>query len=112
MAGNKNTNYIINNSYTGTMKTLSINKNLSVFSMATKWWNSKNLFLSTIVEEDFTNREVVLVHLILIAVLVGAIAVEVSFIVSLFSLIIGGTLAACLNRSKENDNINSKKNIL
>ena len=49
------------------MKTLSIHKNkaLSASEAAGKWWRSKNMFFSMLAEEDFTNKEVVLVHLIL-----------------------------------------------
>lgn len=96
------------------MKTLSINKDKTSLASETvgKWWNSKNVFFSLLTEENFSNREVVLVHLILIALIICAAAVEVSLLVSFLSLLAAGGLVACLNRADYNDNINIKKNIL
>ena len=53
-----------------------------------------------------------LVHLILIALIICAAAVEVSLLVSFLSLLAAGGLVAYLNRADYNDNINIKKNIL
>ena len=96
------------------MKTLSIHKDKTSLASETvgKWWNSKNVFFSLLTEENFSNREVVLVHLILIALIICAAAVEVSLLVSFLSLLAAGGLVACLNRDDYNDNINIKKNIL
>ena len=96
------------------MKTISVDKSkeTSVTEVITKWWNSKNVFFSLLTEENFSNREVVLVHLILIALIICAAAVEVSLLVSFLSLLAAGGLVACLNRADYNDNINIKKNIL
>ena len=102
-----NTNFI-------QMKTISVDKSkeTSVTEVITKWWKAKNLFFSSLTEESFSNREVVLVHLILIALIICAAAVEVSLLVSFLSLLAAGGLVACLNRADYNDNINIKKNIL
>ena len=53
-----------------------------------------------------------LAHLILIAIIICAAAIEVSLLVSFLSLLAAGGLVACLNRADYNDNINIKKNIL
>ena len=96
------------------MKTLSIHKSKtsSASEAVGKWWNSKNVFFSLLTEENFSNREVVLAHLILIAIIICAAAIEVSLLVSFLSLLAAGGLVACLNRADYNDNINIKKNIL
>ena len=102
-----NTNFI-------QMKTISVDKSkeTSVTEVITKWWKAKNLFFSSLTEESFSNKEVVLVHLILIALIICAAAVEVSLLVSFLSLLVAGGLVAYLNRADYNDNINIKKNIL
>lgn len=102
-----NTNFI-------QMKTISVDKSkeTSVTEVITKWWKAKNLFFSSLTEESFSNREVVLAHLILIAIIICAAAIEVSLLVSFLSLLVAGGLVACLNRADYNDNINIKKNIL
>ena len=102
-----NTNFI-------QMKTISVDKSkeTSVTEVITKWWKAKNLFFSSLTEESFSNREVVLVHLILIALIICAAAVEVSLLVSFLSLLVAGGLVVYLNRADYNDNINIKKNIL
>lgn len=102
------------NLYSSNMKTISINKRheTSVSEVIIKWWNAKNAFFSKLAEEDFSNREIVLVHLILIALLIGAIAVEGSLLVSFLAVLVAGIFVACLNRDAGNDNINIKKNIL
>ena len=86
----KNSN--INHSYINKMKTLSIHKDKTSLASETvgKWWNSKNVFFSLLTEENFSNREVVLVHLILIALIICAAAVEVSLLVSFLSLLAAG----------------------
>ena len=96
------------------MKTISVDKSkeTSVTEVITKWWKAKNLFFSSLTEESFSNREVVLAHLILIAIIICAAAIEVSLLVSFLSLLVAGGLVACLNRADYNDNINIKKNIL
>mgnify|MGYP000000171762 FL=1 len=96
------------------MKTLSIHKDKTSSASETvgKWWNSKNVFFSLLTEENFSNREVVLAHLILIAIIICAAAIEVSLLVSFLSLLVAGGLVAYLNRADYNDNINIKKNIL
>ena len=102
-----NTNFI-------QMKTISVDKSkeTSVTEVITKWWKAKNLFFSSLMEESFSNREVVLAHLILIAIIICAAAIEVSLLVSFLSLLVAGGLVAYLNRADYNDNINIKKNIL
>ena len=102
-----NTNFI-------QMKTISVNKSkeTSVAEVLTKWWNAKNLLFSSLTEESFSNREVVLAHLILIAIIICAAAIEVSLLVSFLSLLVAGGLVVYLNRADYNDNINIKKNIL
>jgi len=96
------------------MKTISVDKSkeTSVTEVITKWWKAKNLFFSSLTEESFSNREVVLTHLILIAIIICAAAIEVSLLVSFLSLLVAGGLVAYLNRADYNDNINIKKNIL
>ena len=96
------------------MKTVSVDKSkeASVTEALSKWWNAKNLLFSSLMEESFSNREVVLVHLILIALIICAAAVEVSLLVSFLSLLAAGGIVSCLNRTDYNDNINIKKNIL
>ena len=96
------------------MKIMSVDKSkeASVTEALSKWWNAKNLLFSSLTEESFSNREVVLVHLILIAIIICAAAVEVSLLVSFLSLLAAGGLGLCLNRTDYNDNINIKKNIL
>lgn len=102
-----NTNFI-------QMKTISVDKSkeTSVAEVLTKWWNAKNLLFSSLTEESFSNREVVLAHLILIAIIICAAAIEVSLLVSFLSLLVAGGLVVYLNRADYNDNINIKKNIL
>ena len=102
-----NTNFI-------QMKTISVDKSkeTSVTEVITKWWKAKNLFFSSLTEESFSNREVVLAHLILIAIIICAAAIEFSLLVSFLSLLVAGGLVAYLNRADYNDNINIKKNIL
>jgi hypothetical protein len=96
------------------MKTISVDKSkeTSVTEVIKKWWKAKNLFFSSLTEERFSNREVVLAHLILIAIIICAAAIEVSLLVSFLSLLVAGGLVAYLNRADYNDNINIKKNIL
>lgn len=96
------------------MKTISVDKSkeTSVTEVITKWWKAKNLFFSSLTEESFSNKEVVLAHLILIAIIICAAAIEVSLLVSFLSLLVAGGLVAYLNRADYNDNINIKKNIL
>ena len=95
-----NTNFI-------QMKTISVDKSkeTSVTEVITKWWKAKNLFFSSLTEESFSNREVVLAHLILIAIIICAAAIEVSLLVSFLSLLVAGGLVAYLNRADYNDNI-------
>ena len=102
-----NTNFI-------QMKTITFDKSkeTSVTEVITKWWKAKNLFFSSLTEESFSNREVVLAHLILIAIIICAAAIEVSLLVSFLSLLVAGGLVVYLNRADYNDNINIKKNIL
>lgn len=97
------------------METISVDnkkKVLSVTEAAGKWWKAKNVFYSTLMEEDVTNREVVLVQFIMMTILLTAIAVEVSFVIAFISLAFCGVLVACLNKTESNENINIKKNIL
>ena len=71
------------------MKTLSIHKNkaLSASEAVGKWWRSKNMFFSMLAEENFTNKEVVLVHLILMAFLIGTALVETYPVLSIIAII-------------------------
>ena len=69
------------------MKTLSIHKSKtsSASEAVGKWWNSKNVFFSLLAEENFTNKEVVLVHLILMAFLIGTALVETYPVISILA---------------------------
>lgn len=89
------------------MKTISIQKkkSLSVSEMADRWWNSKSVFFSAIAEEDFTNKEVILVHLILVSFLLGAAFVDTCFIISVLAILVSAVCVKLLNRT---DNKNDK----
>lgn len=69
------------------MKTLSIHKSKtsSASEAVGKWWNSKNVFFSLLAEENFTNKEVVLVHLILMVFLIGTALVETYPVISILA---------------------------
>ena len=81
------------------MKTLSIHKNkvLSASEAAGKWWRSKNMFFSMLAEEDFTNKEVVLVHLILITFLTCTAFVETYPVISILAIIASAVCVRILN---------------
>lgn len=102
------------NLYSRNMKATSIGKSkeTSVTENLAKWWNAKNEFFSKLTEEELSNREVVLVHFILVALLVGAVAVENSLFVSFLAVLGAGGGVARLNKANGNDNINIKKNVL
>lgn len=87
-------------------------KSLSASEVVEKWWNAKNEFFSKLTEEEVSNREVMLVHFILMSLLVGAGAVENSLFVSILAVLVAGGCVARLNKANGNDNINIKKNIL
>lgn len=81
------------------METLSIHKNktLSASEAVGKWWNSKNVFFSLLAEEDFTNKEVVLAHLILIAFLIGTALVDTYPVISIIAIIASAVCVRLLN---------------
>ena len=81
------------------MKTLSIHKNkaLSASEAVGKWWRSKNMFFSMLAEENFTNKEVVLVHLILMAFLIGTALVETYPVLSIIAIIASAVCVRILN---------------
>ena len=83
------------------MKTVSIDKErtLSTAEITGKWWNSKNLFFSTLAEEDFTNKEVVLTHLILLALLLCIICIEEYPVVAILATGSCGALVKILNKA-------------
>ena len=99
---------IINNSYTDKMKTLSIHKNkaLSASEADGKWWRSKNMFFSILAEEDFTNKEVVLVHIILITLLTCTAFIETYPVISIPAVIVSAVCVKFLNNvSNKNSNV-------
>ena len=90
------------------MKTLSIHKNkaLSASEAAGKWWRSKNMFFSILAEEDFTNKEVVLVHLILMAFLIGTALVETYPVISILAILASAVCVKSLNNvGNKNSNV-------
>lgn len=89
------------------MKTLSLNKNktLSISEAADKWWNSRNVFFSTIAEENFTNKEVILVHLILMELLACIAFIEAYPVVSIIAMGVSGACVKFLNNDGNNNNI-------
>lgn len=90
------------------MKTLSIHKNkaLSASEAAGKWWRSKNMFFSMLAEEDFTNKEVVLVHLILITFLTCTAFVETYPVISILAVIVSAVCVKFLNNvGNKNSNV-------
>ena len=96
------------------MKKIAIDKSkkTSVTETLAKWWNTKNEFFSKLIEEEVSNREVMLVHFILMSLIVGAGAVENSLFVSILAVLVAGGCVARLNKANGNDNINIKKNVL
>ena len=101
------TNSIYKHFYTEEMKTLSIQKNktVSVFEGANKWWNTKNAFFSMLTGEKFSNREVVLTHLILMAFCAGIACAETLPSVSILAIAISAVCVRFLNQKKNNANI-------
>ena len=93
------------------MKKIAIDKSkkTSVTETLAKWWNTKNEFFSKLTEEDVSNREVMLVHFILMSLIVGAGAVENSLFVSILAVLVVGGCVARLNKANGNDNININK---
>lgn len=89
------------------MKTLSIQKNktVSVFEGANKWWNTKNAFFSMFTGEKFSNREVVLAHLILMAFCAGIACAETHPFVSILAIAISAVCVRFLNQKENNTNI-------
>ena len=88
------------------METTTIHKNkvLSASEAAGKWWRSKNIFFSMLAEEDFTNKEVVLVHLILIMFLIGTALVETYPVISILAIIASAVCVRILNGVGNNIN--------
>lgn len=84
------------------MKTLSIQKDrtLSVSEAAGNWWRSKNSFFSKIAEEEIVNKEVVLVHLILMGVIVGAAFVDTRPAISIFAMAASAVCVRLLNKEE------------
>ena len=90
------------------MKTLSIHKSKtsSASEAVGKWWNSKNVFFSLLAEENFTNKEVVLVHLILMAFLIGTALVETYPVISILAVIVSAVCVKFLNNvGNKNSNV-------
>ena len=90
------------------MKTLSIHKSKtsSASEAVGKWWKSKNVFFSLLAEENFTNKEVVLVHLILMAFLIGTALVETYPVISILAVIVSAVCVKFLNNvGNENSNV-------
>jgi len=90
------------------METTTIHKNkvLSASEAAGKWWRSKNIFFSMLAEEDFTNKEVVLVHLILITLLTCTAFIETYPVISIPAVIVSAVCAKFLNNvSNKNSNV-------
>ena len=57
-------------------------------------------------EEDFTNKEVVLVHLILMAFLIGTALVETYPVISILAVIVSAVCVKFLNNvGNENSNV-------
>ena len=81
------------------MKKLSIHKDKTSSASETvgKWWNSKNVFFSLLTEENFTNKEVVLVHLILMAFLIGTALVETYPVISILAILASAVCVKILN---------------
>lgn len=88
------------------MKTLSIHKSKtsSASEAVGKWWNSKNVFFSLLAEENFTNKEVVLIHLILMAFLIGTALVETYPVISILAIIASAVCVRILNGVGNNIN--------
>ena len=92
------------------METTTIHKNkvLSASEAAGKWWRSKNIFFSMLAEEDFTNKEVVLVHLILITFLIGTALVETYPVISILAIIASAVCVRILNGvGNKNSNVSN-----
>ena len=71
-----------------------------------KWGRSKNMFFSMLAEEDFTNKEVVLVHLILITFLTCTAFVETYPVISILAVIVGAVCVKFLNNvGNKNSNV-------
>lgn len=85
------------------MSTLSIRKEekASTAKAVDTWWNSSNVFFSTIAGEEFTNREVILAHLILMALLASSACVENYPIVTVFAMTAGGICVRLLNKVRK-----------
>lgn len=82
------------------MSTISIRKEekTSTVKAVDMWWNSKNVFFSTITGENFTNKEVILTHLILMALLICIACVENYPIVATLAMAAGGVCVRLLNK--------------
>lgn len=92
------------------MNTLSIHKEekASMVQVARKWWNSKNALFSAFTGEVFTNREVVLAHLILIAFLACTAFIETYPAISVLAIIVSAICVRLLNcGAKKNDNVSN-----
>uniref|UniRef100_A0AB33J6P9 Uncharacterized protein n=1 Tax=Prevotella sp. GTC17254 TaxID=3236794 RepID=A0AB33J6P9_9BACT len=87
------------------MKTLSIRKDktLSVAEAVKKWWNSKNVFFSTLSEDEFTNKEVVLIHLFLTTYLICIVSVETYPMAAILAM---GLSAGCVRSLNKGGNQN------
>ena len=71
-----------------------------------KWGRSKNMFFSMLAEEDFTNKEVVLVHLIFITFLTCTAFVETYPVISILAVIVSAVCVKFLNNvSNKNSNV-------
>lgn len=62
-----------------------------------KWWNAKNALFSAFTGESFTNKEVVLTHLILISLLIGISIAEAYPLVAVLMMGVCAVLVKQLN---------------
>lgn len=83
------------------MNTLSIRKEekASMAQVARKWWNARNALFSAFTGESFTNKEVVLAHLILISLLIGIGSAETYPFVAALMMGVCAVLVKQLNKT-------------
>jgi len=67
--------------------------------VARKWWNAKNALFSTFTGESFTNKEVVLAHLILTALLIGIGSAEAYPLVAVLMIGVCAVIVKQLNKT-------------
>lgn len=67
--------------------------------VARKWWNAKNALFSTFTGECFSNKEVVLAHLILISLLIGIGSAEAYPLVAVLMIGVCAVIVKQLNKT-------------